>query len=922
MVPSKKDGDAVTDSLTNDSAPNSALYRDQVRLLYQMGRILPFNLVVVCVAIAMFWPIFPVGVLGTWLGLFCVVILGRSILHLNYDRATAESKAGSGWGRRYVAGACATGMLWGFCGFAILASSDPLFHVLAVFVLGGMVAGSMFGNSAYLPAFYGFMLPAVVPALLILLTRPDWHEIEMGLMLAGFAAVFTIVGHNINRLIRAHFWLRIGQDALVAKLQVSEAAMAEAQAIAHIGSWRFNDRTKDLSWSKETFRIFGVDPATFKPSWDGLFARMHPEDRAVVERLYSEAAAGRSALEIDHRIVLDGGGIKAVHESGRFVLSPEGRPDVAVGTIQDITERKNAENKFEFTSVLLTAEMEASPDGILVVDAEGDIVSCNERFSDMWQILPEDIEARKDQPVLAKVVAAMKDPSKFLARVQYLYAHPLESSHDELSTTTGKSIDRYTVGLHSPTGEYLGRVWFFHDVTEYREAAERVLHVARHDGLTGLVNRSVFVEALKRLIAQGERGERLFAVIYLDLDHFKDVNDTLGHPVGDELLRLVADRLRDQTRQTDIIARFGGDEFAVIAADIGEADDAAVLADKLLAAMRDPFSVQGIGIHSSASIGIDLYGPRALDAETLLSHADMALYRAKADGRGVYRFFTDAMDADVRLRVTLGAELRSAIDSAQFFLLYQLQVVADSGRITGVESLIRWRHPKRGVLGPDFFIPLAEKIGIIGELDHWVLWEACRQAKAWLDDGIAPIRISVNLSAQEFRTPIALENDIVAALAQTGLPAKWLELELTETVLMDASREHNDLLVRLRESGISVAIDDFGTGYSSLDYLRRFPVDRIKIAQNFVKDLETTPGNAAIVRATIGLARELDIIVIAEGVETGQQLELLKGWGCAEIQGYYFAKPLDPVDLLPLLSAGRILRPWSAPEMASLHPES
>jgi len=318
----------------------------------------------------------------------------------------------------------------------------------------------------------------------------------------------------------------------------------------------------------------------------------------------------------------------------------------------------------------------------------------------------------------------------------------------------------------------------------------------------------------------------------------------------------------------------------------------------LIKSMSEPFSIQGNDIRSGASIGISVFGPEEPDAETLLSHADVALYRAKSEGRGSFRFFTDAMDEEVRTRVTLSTELREAIAAGQLFLLYQPQVDIGTGEIVGVEALARWRHPERGVVGPDVFIPVAEKSGLILALGHWVLLESCRQAKAWMDAGIAPARIAVNLSAMQFKRPIELEMDIAASLAETGLPAERLELELTETVLMEASREHNDVLLRLRQSGIRFAIDDFGTGYSSLDYLRRYPADRVKIAQVFVAQIAFDAGSAAIVKAIIGLARELGMVSIAEGVETAEQLELLQSWGCHEVQGYYFAKPVEPEELV------------------------
>ncbi len=421
-------------------------------------------------------------------------------------------------------------------------------------------------------------------------------------------------------------------------------------------------------------------------------------------------------------------------------------------------------------------------------------------------------------------------------------------------------------------------------------------------------NRAVFVELLKQAIVEAHRDNKAFAVLYIDLDHFKDVNDTLGHPIGDLLLQSVADRLRANVRETDTVARFGGDEFALIDRTMTEPTDAANTANRLLAVISEPVVIEGHEIHAGASVGIAVYGAESQDAESLLSHADVALYRAKSEGRGTYRFFTDAMDIEVRKRVTLGAELREAIASGQFFLVYQPQVYADTGQILGVEALVRWNHPTRGVVSPAEFIPAAEKSGLIEALGSWVLRDACRQMKEWLDAGIAPPQIGVNVSGQQFKAPLELENNIVAILAETGLPPHLLEIELTESVLMEASREHNDVLLRLRKMGVRIAIDDFGTGYSSLDYLARFPVDRIKIAQNFMLEFDTISGNnAAIVKAAIGLAQDLNLDVVVEGVQTAEQLKLIKSWGCQNVQGYYFSRPLPVGDMTAAFRTGKIL---------------
>jgi len=433
----------------------------------------------------------------------------------------------------------------------------------------------------------------------------------------------------------------------------------------------------------------------------------------------------------------------------------------------------------------------------------------------------------------------------------------------------------------------------------------KISWMARHDALTGLANRTVFAEGLEHEIARAQRDGTTFAVLYLDLDHFKDINDTLGHPIGDLLLQSVAGRLRASVRETDTVSRFGGDEFALIATQLKQPADAAKLAEKVLAMMSEPVSLQDMEIRSGATIGIAVYGSDSADTEALLSHADIALYRAKSEGRGTYRFFTEAMDAEVRTEFMLGAELRDAIASNQLYLMYQPQVDIYTGRITGVEALVRWRHQTRGIVSPGQFIPIAEKSGLIVPLGRWVMRESCRQMREWLDDGVAPPLIGVNLSARQFTAQHELENDIATILQDTGVPPQKVELELTESVLMDASREHRDVLLGLRRAGFRIAIDDFGTGYSSLDYLRRYPVDRIKIAQQFMIDPAEGSGDA-ILRAAIGLAKELKLEVIVEGVETAQQLQRVKSCGGRDVQGYYFSKPVGAGAMTALLKKGRI----------------
>jgi len=1140
----------------------TAVIAEQFRLLTHKRIDLPINLLNAGLVCGMFWPLYPVWVTAAWLGTFCLITLMRFLTRRRYRTAGPGTMSPRSWGLVFTLNAFVSASMWGMTGSVVLLTPDPVRHLFIVFVLGGMMAGGVVSNAAYKPAMLAFLVPIVLPIVAILLSRPDLAQVEMGVMLVLFTLLLAATGRDINRAIVENLRLRIGQDFLLARLRTSEATMAESQAIAQIGSWSFDTRTNIGTWSAEAYRIFGADPATFVPSYDAILARVHPDDRAVLAVAFTVWGASRSDKATEHRLLMDDGTIKWLHAIGRAHLDAAGRVTTLHGTMQDITARRLGDEKLQFANSLLTAQMEAAPDGILVANAGGRMIVCNQRLLDMWNMTRASVGAGDATALLGRVAAAARDPAAFAARMAYLFAHPLEATRDEFETRDGRSFERYTVALTAPDatnlgrvwsfrditerkqgdtsrallaaivessgdaiaaetvdgtitswnraaerlfgypaeeiigsnvrllvpagrraevegnlgqlarGEYIapfdterrrkdgtlvpvsialsairdaagavvggsfisrditlrktaehelllanlllktqmeaspdailvvdadqritsynqrfadmwpplqpmlaagdnavmlaraaptfrepekfaarvryldehpresgqdelemadgrffdrhtvplimpdgklfGRIWFFRDMTESKRAAALALRTARLDGLTGLPNRGVFVEALQQALVRAKRDQKGFALIYLDLDHFKDVNDTLGRPAGDALLEGVAARLRANTRATDTLARFGGDEFAAIVGEVAEVADVVVVVDKLVAALREPFSIMGNDIFTDASIGIDMYGPDSADAESLLAHADVALYCAKADGRGTYRFFTGAMGAEVRTRVTLGEELRKAIDGNQFFLLYQPQVLTGTGQIVGLEALIRWRHPTRGIVAPDTFIPVAERTGMIGNLGHWVLWEACRQARAWRDAGVPPMRIAVNVSALQFRAPLALEADIAAALAANGLATGALELELTESALISASREHDGLVQRLRRTGVTIAIDDFGTGYSSLDYLRRFPADRIKIAQGFVRHIETMQGDVVIVKATIGLAHALGIAVIAEGVETRAQFELLKNWGCGEIQGYYFAKPLAPDTVARLLRAGGVIDPLAA----------
>ncbi len=443
------------------------------------------------------------------------------------------------------------------------------------------------------------------------------------------------------------------------------------------------------------------------------------------------------------------------------------------------------------------------------------------------------------------------------------------------------------------------------DITDRKRERAEIERMASHDALTALPNRRFFMDALDGAIRRARRSGLRFAVLSLDLDRFKEVNDTIGHPAGDRFLQQVAERLQGSVRGVDMVARFGGDEFAAIQMDIGDPADAAVLAQKLVRLLDEPFDVDGKEVHSGTSIGIAVHGPGSPDGEALLAHADVALYRAKADGRGTFRFYTGTMDDDVRAGVALDRELRAGLAAGEFFLLYQPQVTVE-GRIVGIEAMVRWRHPTRGVIEPATFVAPAERSGLINALGAWTLREACRQAGRWIEDGTPVPRMAVNLSALQLKMPFELEQSITTIAAEFSVPPERLEFELSEDALKGASQQQRDVVLRLHALGFHIAIDAFGGGRASLDDLRRFPVARIKIPPSCVAELGAGSEDAPVVRAIIGLARALGITVVAEGVDSARQFALLAKWGCHEMQGAYVAEPQPPDEIVTLLQGEMI----------------
>jgi len=554
-----------------------------------------------------------------------------------------------------------------------------------------------------------------------------------------------------------------------------------------------------------------------------------------------------------------------------------------------------AERDLRETNQFASEIIENAGEGIVVYDRDLRYIVWNHFMEELTGMTAEDVLGRQ---------------------ATELFPHLREQQVDELiaralrgETVSAPDVNYYVPGtaragwvssVYRPHldagGEIAGVIGLIRDITERKQAEQQIEYQAYHDALTGLANRRLFQEHLSLALALAGRRNNLVAVLFLDLDHFKLINDTLGHSTGDALLQVVASRVKDCVREGDTVARVGGDEFTIVLQDINKKEDAAVVAQKVLRAIADPVELNIHRLYVTTSIGITTFPDDGDDAETLLKNADNAMYRAKAEGRNTYQMSTHELSRSMHERLTLDSGLHQAIERDEFELWYQPQIDLRSMRMVGMEALLRWRHPERGLLLPAHFLALAEERGFIVLIGDWVLRTACLEAKRVCDAGHPDFRLAVNLSPLQFRDD-SLINTIETALGESGLPPANLEIEITESAAMENVQLTLTLLTRLREMGVRVAIDDFGTGHSSLNYLKRFPIDTLKIDRSFVEDLPDRFEDAAIVRAVLELARGLDLRVVAEGVETKAQLDFLQGHECREVQGFYFAEPMPASDL-------------------------
>jgi len=574
--------------------------------------------------------------------------------------------------------------------------------------------------------------------------------------------------------------------------------------------------------------------------------------------------------------------------------SPVTRQGEVTGSViigRDLRERKRYEWEARRAVTLLQSTLDSTADGILVIGHDGRVLTSNQRFADVWGIPVETVENDEEQGLIGQLVEQLVDPGEFLNSLAELYEHPEDESMHVLKLKDGRRLEQYSIGRWLDDEPV--RVWSFRDVTARLEAEEQIESLAYNDPLTHLPNRRLFVERLEMNLLAAKRIRDNVGVLFIDLDRFKAINDTLGHDVADALLVEIAQRLKSCVRGTDTVARYGGDEFTVILPDLHQPEDAAQVAEKILERVVEPVAVGETSVEISVSIGIAVFPHDGTDINTLLRNADDAMYRAKQAGRNNYQLCTEQMKTRAMERSTMQSRLRKAMDDDALVLAYEPQVSLTTGLVVGAEAIIRWNDGERGVIEPSHFLHVAEETRLIVPLGEWALFAACRQLRQWSDAGLPPLRMSMNISARQFQQR-DLADLVRRAIDGARIDAALLELEIRETTAMRDVDLTIELFGYLRDAGVTIAIDDFGSSYSSLGSLRVLPINAVKIDRGLVANAASVEADGSVVSAVIGVSRKLRLRVAADGVETREQCDFLKDHGCQEAQGAYFSAAVDP----------------------------
>ncbi|MBI5430153.1 MAG: EAL domain-containing protein [Nitrosomonadales bacterium] len=868
---------------------------EQTRLLYAyLPSSFVINVLLALILAAIQSSDVPAHSLLIWLALVGGVQLARTALLLAWHRGQPVRATGiASWLFLFRAGVIANGVAWGTGAWLLFPADNIVHQVFLAFVVSGICAGAITSLAVDRLSTFGFIMPTLVPLIVQFTLEGDEHTTAMAVMVWLFLIFITLNAARIERSFRENTLLRI--DAEKREHSLEEALNLLRKVANRVPGVVFQFRLRPDGSScfpfasEGTRELFRLSPEDIREDASGVFAICHPDDYAALMESIRFSAQNLTPWHHEVRTRFGDG-------TERWLFGnalPQRETDGSVlwhGFITDITERKIAETDLHIAATAFEAQ-----EGILIAGADSVILRVNQSFTEITGYTPEEAIGRTPR----MLSSGRHDAAFYSAMWQSLL---------DTGTWQGEIWNRRKNGeiylewliitaVKGKTGEVTHYVATLTDITKRKSAEEQIKNLAYYDPLTHLPNRRLLQDRLQQALATSSRNRRNGVILFIDLDNFKTLNDTLGHDKGDMLLQQVALRLTSSVREGDTVARLGGDEFVVMLEDLSEhvheaAAHAELVGEKILANLNQPYQLAEREYHSTPSIGVTLFGGHQQSMDELLKQADLAMYQAKASGRNALRFFDPEMQSVVTTRAALEVDLRQAIINEQFRLHYQPQADGD-GRITGFEVLLRWPHPERGMIPPDQFIPLSEEIGLILPIGQWVLKTACEQLEQWsAHPETAHLTMSVNVSAKQFRHPNFVAH-VLSVLDQTRIAPDKLKLELTESLLL---HDVEDIIVKmtaLKTRGVSFSLDDFGTGYSSLSYLKRLPLDQLKIDQSFVREVLTDANDAAIARTVVALAQSLGLAVIAEGVETEAQRDFLFSHGCRNYQGYLFGKPMS-----------------------------
>ncbi|MGY4820205.1 putative bifunctional diguanylate cyclase/phosphodiesterase [Pseudomonas chlororaphis subsp. piscium] len=924
---------------------------ERTRLLYQ-GSLLPtlFMLLNGLVCAWLLWSPERYWLVSVWMVWLLALVALRVIQVAAFDSAIPSRQAQPVWRRMFLLGSAVSGLTLACAGIALMPTDNFLQQAWVFGLIGAAILSASVAYAVSLPAFLSFTLPCLLPAIGYLFWGGDEQQRGWGWLGLILLVSLSVVAWQVNRLIQMGLLRRFQNQALIEHLQQaqsrseqlnsellreveqrrraeeelreaqvglesrvaqrsleldaanqalskSEARLALALKASQLGLWDWNLQTDEVHHS-HIKELFGLEPEFVRAMLSHLKPLLHPEDLPLLKRALVEHLKGRTEdYLVEYRVRHGDGHWVWIEDRGRAVeRGPGGRVLRMVGTRRDISASKQQEEQRRLAAMVF----EAASEGIVILDPDYVLLAVNQAFSRVTGYQIEDVLGRN----------VVDLPCSRDARRHYPVIHQALEQHGSWQgelVEARKNGELYPQWLQlnvvrDTRGKVSHIVGFFADLSARRESEERMRYLTHYDELTGLANRSLFRERLREAHQRMRQGGRSLALVHINLDRFKLLNDSLGHDVADQLLQKMARRLVNALPEADTIARLSGDEFAVLFDAYGSLSSLTRVATRLSAKLRLPITVEGHELVVSASMGISMLPDSAREIPALISQANIAMQHAKHLGGNNFQFYTASLQASTLERLQLENQLRKAVEERQLKVFYQPKLCLATGRLNAAEALVRWDHPDLGRVPPGDFIGLAEEIGLIGPIGEFVLRQACWQACEWQRQGLPAIRVSVNLSVHQLRQG-KLVSQVRSVLEETGLAPHFLELELTESHLLDSVEHIVSTFQQLRDLGVKLAIDDFGTGYSSLSYLKRIPVDYVKIDQAFIRGLSEGSADAAITRAIIAMAHGLSLKVVAEGVEHPGQLAFLKEQKCDEVQGYLISRPVEAEGLAALLRA-------------------